>query len=236
MLTPPIRVTTLLAVLVALVAGGCASKDKAAAKGKPGSAAKRTAPLSEFETSRDPPIAADTRFAAGQMAETRGALPQAAEQYRQAVRNNPKHVEAMYRLGVVYAGMKKYSEAIETWKRYTQATSDSAAGYSNLGFCYELAGKPDEAEAAYLKGIRRDPKHVASRVNYGLMLVRRGRTNEGTLQLQAVLTPAEVHYNLGSVFETLHRPEQAKAEYKKALELDPALADAQSRLDEIHGR
>jgi tetratricopeptide (TPR) repeat protein len=225
----------LLAVVVALPLAGCASRD-AAGKGKHGAAqARRSAPRSQFETSRDPPIAPDTRYAAGQLAESRGALPQAAEQYRQALRDNPKHVEAMYRLGVVYAGMKKFPEAIEVWKKYTQATSDSAAGYSNLGFCYELAGKPEEAEAAYLKGIRRDPKHVASRVNYGLMLVRRGRVNEGTLQLQAVLTPAEVHYNLGSVYETLGRPEQAKAEYKQALKLDPALADAQSRLEEVRG-
>ena len=233
MLTQPLRVTTLLAVLVALAVGGCASRNKggAAAKGKAGSA-----PRSAFEVSRDPPIAADTRFAAGQLAESRGALPQAADQYRQALRDNPKHVEAMYRLGVVYAGMKKFPEAIETWKRYLHATGDSAAGYSNLGFCYELTGKPEQAEAAYLKGIRRDPRHVASRVNYGLMLVRRGRTNEGTLQLQAVLTPAEVHYNLGSVYETLGRPEQARTEYKQALDLDPSLADAQSRLDEIHAR
>jgi tetratricopeptide (TPR) repeat protein len=233
MLTQPLRVTTLLAVLVACPVVGCASRDSA--KGRPAHA-RRPAPRSQFETSRDPPIAADTRYAAGQLAEARGALPQAAEQYRQALRDNPKHAEAMYRLGVVYAGMKKFPEAIDVWKRYTQATNDSAAGYSNLGFCYELARKPEEAEAAYLKGIRRDPKHVASRVNYGLMLVRRGRTNEGTLQLQAVLTPAEVHYNLGSVYETLGRPEQARAEYGRALELDPALADAQSRLDEIPAR
>ena len=57
----------------------------------------------------------------------------------------------------------------------------------------------DEAETAYLRGIERDPKNVPCRTNYGLMLARLGRTAEGTLQLQAVLTPAEVHYNLASV-------------------------------------
>ena len=232
------RSTCLFALLLTILAAGCASRGKGAApKGSPAAAqGRRAAPRTEFETRRDPPIASDTRFAAGQLAESRGALPHAAEQYRQALRNNPNHHEAMYRLGVVYAGMKRYPDAIEVWKRYLKATGDSAAAYSNLGFCYELSGRAEEAETAYLKGIRQDPRHVASRVNYGLMLVRSGRTNEGVLQLQAVLTPAEVRYNVGSVCEALGRREQAKAEYRAALELDPALADAQSRLDDLEGR
>ena len=60
MLTQPLRVTTLLAVLIACLVAGCASRDSA--KGKPAQA-RRSAPRSQVETSRDPPIAADTRYA-----------------------------------------------------------------------------------------------------------------------------------------------------------------------------
>jgi hypothetical protein len=38
------------------------------------------------------------------------------------------------------------------------------------------------------------------------------------------------------VYESTGRREQAKAEYKAALELDPSLADARSRLEELQGR
>jgi tetratricopeptide (TPR) repeat protein len=238
MITLPVRrsfALSLGAVLaVAVGAPGCASHDKGGAKA---AQSGRGGPGSAFESaSADPPIASDTRFAAGQLAESHGALPQAAEQYRAALKANPKHVEAMYRLGIVYASMKKYPEAVEVWKRYIGSTNGSAAGYSNLGFCYELAGRPEQAEAAYQKGIEKDPRHMATRVNYGLMLVRRGRTNEGSLQLQAVLAPAEVRYNVGSVYESLGRKQQAKAEYEAALRLDPSLADAQSRLDGLSGK
>jgi tetratricopeptide (TPR) repeat protein len=51
--------------------------------------------------------------------------------------------------------------------------------------------------------------------------------------LQAVLTPAEVHYNLASVLEHQNRKEAAKAEYRKAIELDPNLVDAQTRLSAL---
>lgn len=235
MLTRSIRLACACALCVAVSAGGCAGsrKDQGAGTKSSTPQAGRGGAGAEFETTRDPPIATETRYAAGQLAESRGAYAQAAEQYRQALRKNPKHLLAMYRLGVVYAEMRKYPEAIDVWKRYVTATNESAAGYSNLGFCYELAKRPEEAETAYAKGIRKDPRHVACRVNYGLMLVRRGREGEGRLQFQAVLRPAEVHYNVGSVYESLGRREQAKAEYEKALALDPALGDAQARLEAL---
>jgi tetratricopeptide (TPR) repeat protein len=222
--------TRLGVAAVALFFAGCAHSGAKGAKSAGRGGAGR-----EFEISRDPPIASETRYAAGELAEGRGAFAQAADQYRQVLRKNPTHLPALYRLGVVYAHMKKFPEAVDTWKRYIAATHDSAAGYSNLGFCFELARRPQDAEAAYLKGIRRDPAHVACRVNYGLMLVRTGREAEGRMQLQAVLKPAEVHYNVGSVYDSLGRAEQAKFEYAQALALDPTLTDAQSRLDALKG-
>jgi len=56
---------------------------------------------------------------------------------------------------------------------------------------------------------------------------------EGKLQLGAVLKPAEVHYNLGSVYESQGKKAQAKAEYRQALELDPQFTDATTRLAEL---
>lgn len=212
--------------------GGCAGS-KGGAGGSGTARAGRSRADRQFEKSRDPAISPDTRYAAGELAEGRGAYAAAAEQYQQALRRSPNHLPSLYRLGIVYAEMKKFPEAIDVWKRYVAATNDSAAGYSNLAFCYELAGRAQDAEAAYTRAVRKDPRHIASRVNFGAMLVRFGREGEGRMHLQAVLTPAEVHYNVGSVYESLGRPEQAKAEYETALRLDPALADARKRLDEL---
>jgi tetratricopeptide (TPR) repeat protein len=214
---------------------GCGS-DKSGSMGHPDSVTGETnmptiEPNTSFETVKDPPINADTRFAAGQLAETRGMTDQAIKQYDEALRLNPKHQGALFRLAVIETQFKEYPQAIQTWKTYVSATNESAASYANLGFCYELAGDPNEAEAAYLRGISRDPKEQTCRVNYGLMLAARAETDEAMEQFTTVLTPAEAHYNLGSVFEQQGRKEQAKVEYRKALALDPNLADAQKRLD-----
>ncbi len=212
--------------------GGCANQnDKSSAMNPVGSLeAQRMAEHGEFERAKEPALTADTRYAAGQLLESQNNYPQAAEQYAQALKLNADHVPSLYRLGVLYAQFKKYDEAIKTWERYVKATRESAVGYSNLGFCYELAGQPDTAERIYLKGIERDSDNGPCRVNYGLMLARRGRTNEAILQLQSILSPAEVRYNLASVYEGLGRPEEAKVEYRKAVQLDPKMRDAQQRL------
>ena len=138
--------------------------------------------------------------------------------------------EALFRLGIDYAKLKQYPQAIATWKQYIKTTNESASGYSNLALCQELSGDGTSAEASFRKGIERDPKNEPCRVNYGLMLAKQGRISEAVLQLQAVLPPADVHYNLGSVYEQQGKIEQARAEYQEAIKLDPKHNDAQLRL------
>jgi tetratricopeptide (TPR) repeat protein len=213
----------------ALILGGC-SQNGAVTGVNADKAIAMNQERNSFERSDDPPIVAETYFAAGQLAEANGDLKAAAHQYAEAARLDPNHKRALYRGATCLSQLKKFHEALATWKKYIEITGNDARGYSNLGFCFELAGRIDEAEAAYKQGIDRDPHSVPCRTNYGLMLARVGRTAEATLQLQAVLTPAEVHYNLGSVLEHQGRKEAAKMEYAKAIELDPRFEEAQARL------
>jgi len=186
-----------------------------------------------FDAHPNPEINARTRYAAGQLAEAGGNHAVAIAQYEEALKLDKKNLMVLYRLGVVYAQIKDYDNSIVAWKKYIKATDGSGVGYSNLGYTYELAGMVGEAEQAYRTGIDTDPKGEPCHVNYGLMLARFGRTSEAVIQLQAVLTPAEVHYNLASVYEQLGRKAEARAEYTKAIELDPQLQDARIRMAQL---
>jgi tetratricopeptide (TPR) repeat protein len=177
-----------------------------------------------------PEFNADTRFAAGQVAETQHNPAGAAVQYEETLKLKPDHLGAMYRLGIIYTELKQYTQAISAWERYVQATNGSAIAYADLGFCEELAGQTGNAEAAFLAGIQSDPNNVACHVNYGLMLAHNGRIDDAIHQWGLVLSDAEVHYNLGGVYAAEGRKEQARAEFNKALKLDPQFADAKSRL------
>ena len=139
----------------------------------------------------------------------------------------PNISAALYRLGVLYTQSKQYPIAIEVWRQYVKANNGSATAISNLGFCYEVAGQNAEAEKAYGIGIEKEPTNQACRVNYGLLLVRMGRPKEAIQQLSVVLRPAEVHYDMGSVYEQTGKKEEAKAEYKKSMEIDPKFWEAQ---------
>jgi tetratricopeptide (TPR) repeat protein len=222
----------LVAWMAAAVLAGCARN-----AGDPGARLSLGQPLkprNRFEKAREVPITADTHFAAGQLSESQGHTDRAIDQYKKALWKDAKHRKALFRLGVAYTKRKQFDFAVATWQKYIELTGGDPTALANLGFCYELAGRGDEAETAYLRGIRKDPRNGPCRVNYGLLLARRGRFNEATLHLQAVLSPAEVHYNLASVYEWMGRREQAKLEYRKALHLDPKMSDAQARLEAMN--
>jgi tetratricopeptide (TPR) repeat protein len=214
------------------LAAGCAGnspKDRAAATPTTGNDSTVVA-RTEFELSKDPPFTAQTHFAAGQMAESQNNPIAAIDQYEKAIKLDPKHSASLYRLGIVYAQLKRYRDAVTVWKQYVNVTDASATAFSNLGFCCELAGRNDEAETAYRQGIFKDPRNGPCRVNYGLMLARHGHLDQAAVQLQTVLSPSQVHYNIGSVLEGQGLKEQAKYEFQKAIDLNPSFNDARTRM------
>ena len=194
----PVFASLLLAPALAALVVGCGPDPRQQQRGqsrlpdnrtgRPYQTAQKPQPRDEFERSGDRPINADTYFAAGQLAETQDAATKAEESYLHALKLNGDHKGSLFRLGVLYAKQKRYPEAIDAWNRYVRATGGEATGYANLGFALELAGRSDEAESAYLKGIKRDPMNAPCRVNFGLMLARHGKFSEATLEMQSVLS------------------------------------------------
>ena len=217
--------------LCVAITGGCASKNKDAISNLPTKQANTlNADHNRFETGEDPPFTAPTHYAAGQLAESQNAFAQAVAQYEAAVKLEPDHKMALFRLGVLYARFREYPKAIESWQRYIKASNQDPTAYSNLAFCYEIAGRLDDAEKTFKQGLARDPKNAACRVNYGLMLARHGRTEEAMTQLGVVLSPPEVHYNLASLYEQMGRKDLARSQYQAALALDPGHQAARARL------
>jgi tetratricopeptide (TPR) repeat protein len=225
------RLAWTLSIAGFIALSGCAKDphSRPASAGPAGLEAGHTA----FETAEDPPLQPNTYFAAGQLSETQGRYDNAIRQYEQAVKIDPHQLPSLYRLGVVHTQLKQYDAAIDAWKRYIAATDNPAIGYANLGFTQEAAGRIADAEASFKKGISIDPKNQPCHVNYGLLLARQGRAAEALEQFTAVLTPAQAHYNLGSVYEQQSKIPQARQEYETALKLDPTFTAASQRLEKL---
>jgi len=175
---------------------------------------------------------AETYLAAGQAAEARGDYRLAAQQYERAVQRMPEDVDALYRLGVARSRQRD-TDAVAIWRRYLALTNDSAAGWANLGYAYELLGDDGEAEAAYLRGIERDPSNEAVRVNYGMFLARRGEIEAALEHLTQVLSPAQSWHNIGAALEREGDIQGAARAYRRALRHDPEFEYARLRLEAI---
>ena len=216
------RLTLLAAIVLAVGCSHDADKDK--------SASAQRYKSDTFGSMKSPSVNADTRFAAGQLAETQGNKELAIAQYEQALHLDAKHIPSLYRMGVVLTQTRQFDKAVTMWNRYIEATNKIASGYSNLGFTYEMAGDVSGAEKAYQQGLSIDPKSEPCRVNYGLMLARHNRQSEAQAQLSEVLPPAEVAFNLAAVYEQQGAIPQAREELKKAIEADPQMIEAKQKL------
>lgn len=226
-----IAIVASAALAVSLIAG-CSQDKKAQANALSGENWEKE--FTDVRTAKDeagaPKVLAQTYFAAGQLSESEGHAECAVVQYEQALRLNPKHVPTLYRMGVVLTKQKKYDDAVAMWKRYIDATGNLASGYSNLGFTYEMAADVPNAEAAYKQGLDIDPKDNSCRMNYGLMLARQNRTDEAKSELAEVLSPAEISYNLATIYEQQGAMARAKEELQNALAENPAMKEAQDKL------
>jgi tetratricopeptide (TPR) repeat protein len=225
-------ILTLVGLSIFLCA--CSSQHNSSISGLSNSdAQKMQASNANITEAKTPPLKATTHFAAGQLDETEGALASAIHQYNACLDSDPKYLPALYRLGVIYAELKDYPTSIAVWQRYISATGNAAYAYGNLGYCYELAGQPKDAEATYLKGIAMDYKNGPCRANYGLMLARQNRIQEAVRMWTPALTDAQIHYDLATIYQSHGRKAEAKAEYQKALACDPTLDDARTRIAQL---
>jgi len=225
-LVPPVLLAAGVVIATSTVVG-CRSGDD------PDQVAGYAETARPYDAALDAPPAAistQTRLAAAQLAETQGRLDEAAAQYREVLKAEPDHVDALFRLAAVHTMRRDFAQAIPAWERYTKVTGDAAVGWNNLGKCHEMAGRWREAEVSFLRALERDPANRLARVNYGLLLARRDRADEAEDQLSRVLPPAVVQYNLGSAAELSGDAEAARQRYARAIELDPHLREARQRL------
>lgn len=222
-----------VAIIAALGAGGagCANKDnKTNPYAKAAQRQKDDAEQDDFGTKQEPAVTATTHLAAGAVAESQGNTSGAMAQYQQAVTLDPTLADGWFKLATLQARAKQYDRAVASWQGYLKQAKNDPAGYANLGFTLDLAGRSHEAEEAYLRGIAINPKHPACRINYGLQLTKAGRIDDAKAQFGAVLAPAHVHYNIASVYEQQGKTDLARAEYGTALTLNPHFKEAKTRL------
>ena len=116
-------------------------------------------------------------------------------------KNEPEKAEVWNNLGVTYARLSRYDDAIESYRQALRINPELAGAWNNLGVAYAKLKRYDDAIEAYRQAIRIDPELAG-----------------GWYTL--------TWNNLGDAYDELKRYKDAVDAYRQAVRIDPEYADA----------
>jgi Tfp pilus assembly protein PilF len=129
------------------------------------------------------------------------------------------------------ARQNDYVAALGYLERAMTGMPGNADGWALLGHAYNANKRPSDAAEAYAKAVELAPQNYGYRTTYGLLLGMNDDLEGGLAQLKRVVeTPgydkADAWANLGWTYRKMNNPQESINAYRKALEIDPNLAQA----------
>lgn len=120
------------------------------------------------------------------------------------------------------------SNALESQKALAVEQPADPQVQNDLGNLLILAGRQEEAEAAYRRALELAPDMTSARYNLGLLLLQTERPQEALAAFRAVVEAeprhAWAHYQIGVIHDQKGSTGRAVKQYGKAFRLDPQLA------------
>ena len=154
-----------------------------------------------------------------------GNLTEAQVMYEQILVIQPDHFDALQLLGVLFAQVKKYPQAVEFLSKALEINPNHAGANNNKGNALKELKRFDEALASYDQAIKINPDYVDAYINRGNLLRDLKQFDEALASYdQAIkINPnhAVAYSNRGNSLRDLKRFEEALASYDKAISLNP---------------
>ncbi len=101
-----------------------------------------------------------------------GKYSDAERIYRQVLKLQPEHVDALNSLAMIEFQALRYDSAITLLQRVLAADSNNAGYSMNIGAVYGAAGRMAEAKACYMRAIALAPTYADPYYNLGDLLLR----------------------------------------------------------------
>lgn len=175
------------------------------------------------------------------------AYTQAVAEYREVIsfvgtvpNHNPALPEGYFGLGLAYAGLEKFDEAIEAYQQAIQYAPEWAHIHAALGAGYANLHRYDEALDAYKTSRDLKPDDAMIHHQLGNIYNKRGKRSEAIAHQQRAIailpTLASAHYQLGLLYSQENRLPEAISAYETAYSADPELIEALYNLAQVHIR
>jgi Flp pilus assembly protein TadD len=142
-------------------------------------------------------------------------------------RKNPRNPRAHTQLGTALATAHRGEEAIAEFATAVDLNPDYGPAVGNLTHALEAAGRigPAEAIQGYSRALELDPSLEWSRVHLGFTLLRTGQPGTAAAHFAEAVRRAPdfapAHYGLGMARSFEGRMGEARAQFERALALDP---------------
>jgi tetratricopeptide (TPR) repeat protein len=159
-----------------------------------------------------------------------GQLAEADSAYRDILRTDPNHFDALHLSGVVAFQTGRPERAVELIGRAVRRDPSLAAAHHHLGIALCALGRFAEGLQSYDKAISLQRDFVKAHTNRGVALCALKRFAEGlqSYDRAIALKPdyAEAHNNRGGALAELERFDEALASFDRAIALQPDYAEA----------
>ena len=161
-----------------------------------------------------------------------GQLQRAEGLYREILKQQPRHFDALHFLGVAALQVGNAQATVDLISKAIAVNPGSAAAHYNFGIALHNLGRSDEALASFDRALAISPDYADALNNRGIALHALNRCEEALATFDRTLAirpgSAETFYNRGTSLQSLRRTEEALASYEQALAIRPDYAEALS--------
>jgi len=179
---------------------------------------------------------AEADMLAGQALDEMKDRPAAVEQFRAAVKADPKLPDVHFGLGYLLWAQLKFDEAAKELEAELSNNPDHAQALTYLADCHIQLNNPEPAMTLLKKAVKLDPKIELAHVDLGVLYANAGKNDDALLELKTAekLDPDDqnVHWRLGRFYKSVGKKSEAEAEFQKTRTLQKA-AD-KSIFDKLH--
>jgi tetratricopeptide (TPR) repeat protein len=154
----------------------------------------------------------------------------AIDQFREAIRLNPKESDAYVNLGVALMGRGDLTEAIGQLRGGLALDSGNVEGHNDLGAALCKQGDYDQGINEFHQALHLDPRNITAYRNLGAAYCKQGKNELGLDQYREAirLNPEnpQAYFNLGMALCQQGKTDLAVEQFRKAIEVSPRFVPA----------
>ena len=163
-----------------------------------------------------------------------GSAADAEQAYRSALEEAPNYTLARANLGNLLMDAGRFDEGVAVYEEGIELDPKNAELMNGLGWRFGLKNDTDRALSWYDGALEAAPTFLAARINRANLLAKVGRMdaaeNDARTAVEQSPQNAQAVFVLGNIYAMAGRNEEAAAQYRRALELDPTLTAAKDNL------